>query len=233
MASDHRVPRAFIFDCDGTLLDSMGMWLSIQPELLARHGIETVPSDFARFEHLSLEDECQAYHDTWGICSDGAEVLSELNAMLLEKYDGAIGERDGALDFLKEAYDAGIPMAVATSTPGHLVEIGLKRNGMGDMISRVTTTGEAGASKEHPDVYDLSLKRLRDDFDLGDVDPSDVWVFEDAVFGLKGSGAGGYRRVGIFDPAGRAAAEDVRSNCEIYIESYRDLSLERILSYSR
>ena len=102
MASDHRVPRAFIFDCDGTLLDSMGMWLSIQPELLARHGIETVPSDFARFEHLSLEDECQAYHDTWGICSDGAEVLSELNAMLLEKYDGAIGERDGALDFLKE-----------------------------------------------------------------------------------------------------------------------------------
>ena len=53
MASDHRVPRAFIFDCDGTLLDSMGMWLSIQPELLARHGIETVPSDFARFEHLA------------------------------------------------------------------------------------------------------------------------------------------------------------------------------------
>ena len=45
-------------------------------------------------------------------------------------------------------------------------------------------------------------------------------------------------RVGIaesasFDPAGRAAAEDVRSNCEIYIESYRDLPLERILSYSR
>ena len=39
--------------------------------------------------------------------------------MLLEKYDGAIGERDGALDFLKEGrYDAGIPLPLPRRPPG-------------------------------------------------------------------------------------------------------------------
>lgn len=231
MAQAVRLPRAFIFDCDGTLLDSMGMWLKVQPELLAQHGIETTPDDFARFEHLSLEDECQAYHDTWGICADGAEVLRELDALLRARYATVVPEREGALAFLEAAHTAGIPMAIATSTPRHLVEIGLAKAGMDRYISRVTTTGEAGASKDHPDVYDLALERLCADFGLEDVDPSEVWVFEDAVFGLKGSGLGGYRRVGIFDPAGRASSDDVRSNCEIYIDSYLELPLDRILTF--
>ncbi|MDY2776917.1 MAG: HAD family phosphatase [Collinsella sp.] len=232
MPDASRLPRAFIFDCDGTLLDSMGMWLRVQPELLASHGIETTPADFARFEHLSLEDECQAYHDTWGICSSGAEVMEELDRMLIGNYDGAVPPREGALEFLEAAHEAGIPMAVATSTPRHLVEIGLARCGMAPYINRVTTTGEAGAPKGQPDVYDLALERLCQDLGLGSVDHGDVWVFEDAVFGLKGAGLGGYRRVGIHDPAGRSDREDVRANCEIFIDDYRSLPLSRIIGYA-
>ena len=59
---DHiAAPRvAFIFDCDGTLVNSTPVWAYAQPELLHRHGIDVTVDDFAQFEHLSLEDECQA-----------------------------------------------------------------------------------------------------------------------------------------------------------------------------
>ena len=62
---------AFIFDCDGTLVNSSPVWGHAQTELLRRHGIDVTVDDFAQFEHLSLEDECQAYHDTWGIGTNG------------------------------------------------------------------------------------------------------------------------------------------------------------------
>lgn len=56
-------------------------------------------------------------------------------------------------------------------------------------------------------------------------------MFEDAVFGLKSSGVVGFKRVGIYDPHGRMKRDDVRANCDIFIDSYEDLDLARVLSF--
>ena len=77
---------AFIFDCDGTLVNSTPVWAYAQPELLHRHGVDVTVDDFAQFEHLSLEDECQAYHDTWGIGANGEELYRELSNILIDGY---------------------------------------------------------------------------------------------------------------------------------------------------
>ncbi len=233
MADTAANPKAFIFDCDGTLLDSMGMWLSIQPEFINAHGIQVTADDFARFEHLSLEEECRAYHDVWGICSSGEEVFEQMDALLRQRYAHAIESRRGVRSFLDEARRAGIPMCIASSTPRHLLEIGLERNGLLDYFCGITTTGEVERPKGFPDVYDLALKRLCSVFGTEEPHHGEVWVFEDAYFGLKGAGDGGYRRVGIFDPAGRSKREDVRSECEVFIDEFEDLSLDVLLAYRK
>lgn len=125
-----RIPPVFVFDCDGTLLDSMGMWLSCQPKLLASYGVETTPDDFARFEHLSFEDECAAYHETWGVGNSGKEVLDRFNDMLEQEYSQNIVVLPGVVDFLESASEAGIACVIATSTPAHLVRLGLSANGL-------------------------------------------------------------------------------------------------------
>lgn len=231
MRAIHSQPKALIFDCDGTLLDSMGMWLTVQPALLATYGIQTGPADFAEFEHLSVEEECAAYHRKWGIGASGEDVYARLCEMLSAEYAAHVRPREGAVTFLEAAQEAGIPMAVATSTPAEQVRIGLEANGMLRFMSNITTTGETGKTKEHPDVYDLALSRICADAGAGSIDPRDVWVFEDAVFGLISSGRAGYRRVGIFDPAGRGVREDVQRNADIFIDSYTELTLERICSF--
>ncbi|MBS5234815.1 MAG: HAD family phosphatase, partial [Collinsella sp.] len=93
---------AFIFDCDGTLVNSTPVWAYAQPELLHRHGIDVTVDDFAQFEHLSLEDECQAYHDTWGIGTNGEELYRELSDILIDGYS-KVPPRDGLLTFLEQA----------------------------------------------------------------------------------------------------------------------------------
>ena len=91
-------------------------------------------------------------------------------------------------------------MGVATSTPAELVQSALAGAGLDAYMEFVTTTGEAGRSKQFPDVYELALRRLEErhgcKFER-------AWVFEDAVFGLKSSGVAGFKRVGIYDPHGR------------------------------
>lgn len=219
---------AFIFDCDGTLVNSTPVWAYAQPELLRRHGIDVTVDDFAQFEHLSLEDECQAYHDTWGIGANGEELYRELGEILIDGYS-KVPPREGLLAFLEKAQEVGIAMCVATSTPAELVMSALAGAGLDAYYMEfITTTGEAGRSKQFPDVYELALRRLEErhgcKFER-------VWVFEDAVFGLKSSGTAGFKRVGIYDPEGRMERDEVRDNCEIFIDSYEDLDLARVLSF--
>ena len=183
--------------------------------------------DFAQFEHLSLEDECQAYHDTWGIGANGEELYRELSDILIDGYS-KVPPREGLLAFLEQAKAAGIVMCVATSTPAELVQSALAGAGLDAYMEFVTTTGEAGRSKQFPDVYELALRRLEErhgcKFER-------AWVFEDAVFGLKSSGVAGFKRVGIYDPHGRMKRDDVRANCDIFIDSYEELDLARVLSF--
>ena len=41
----------------------------------------------------------------------------------------------------------------------------------------------------------------------------------------------GFKRVGIYDPHGRMKRDDVRANCDIFIDSYEDLDLALVLSF--
>lgn len=218
---------AFIFDCDGALVNSSPVWGHAQTELLRRHGIDVTVDDFAQFEHLSLEDECQAYHDTWGIGANGEELYLELSDILIDGYS-KVPPREGLLAFLEQAKAAGIAMCVATSTPAELVQSALASAGLDRYMEFITTTGEAGRSKQFSDVYELALRRLEErhghKFER-------AWVFEDAVFGLKSSGTVGFKRVSIYDPHGRMERDEVRTNCDIFIDSYEDLDLAHVLEF--
>lgn len=224
-------PAAFIFDCDGTILDSMGMWITVQPRFLARYGIEATDRDFARFEHLSMEEECVAYHETWGIEESGEAVRAVFTEVLREQYTNHVEARDGVQEFLEEAHRAGIPMGIATSTQADLVAAGLAAQGLDRYFLTITTTGEAGRSKQFPDVYELALERVRAAAGLGPVDYGDVWVFEDAPFGLRSARDAGMRTLGIFDPHGRAARDEVRSLSDVFVDGYPELTVERLAAY--
>ena len=219
-------PKAFIFDCDGTLLDSMGMWITIYPELVARYGIRMAPEDFAATEHLALPEEMAYYHDKLGIGQSAEALLQELRFMIREKYACEHELCPGVRAFLDEARAAGIPLGIATSTDADLVELALRRLGVLDFFSTLTTTDEAGASKERPDVYNLALERL-----APGADPDDTWVFEDAMFGLRAARGAGYHTFGVYDAHGRADRAVVRANASLFATSFEQLKLADILEF--
>ena len=110
------MPVHLSFDCDGTILQSMGMWLRIQPALLKTYGVDTVADDFAEFESLSVMGECE---DTIasGVLVKTRKRSTTVFGHACARYSEEVSVREGVADFLKSAYDAGIPMAIATSTP--------------------------------------------------------------------------------------------------------------------
>ena len=225
--SDTGVPAAFIFDFDGTVADSMGMWCALWPAFVGEeYGVSATIEDFAESESLAMLDECAFVHKKYGIGRDGEELYGKLYARLRRVYAGRIALRPGARAFLDEARAAGIPLVVATSTPRELVESCMAVHGLTDYFLDVVTTKEAGASKDHPDVYDLALARV-----AHAARPEEAWVFEDAMFGLAAARGAGYRTVGIYDAHGRADRAVVEANSTLFVTSFEQLRLADVLGY--
>ncbi|MCH4214242.1 MAG: HAD family phosphatase, partial [Atopobiaceae bacterium] len=179
-----------IFDCDGTLVDSMPMWFDAFPELVARHGGTMSDELVAELEPLNLEDECDVLYERLGIGRSGETLFAELYEQVREHYAHDVRAFDGCQAFLSTLAEAGIPMDVATSTTESLVWVALRANGLDGFFRRVFCTSDVGASKERPDVYLAALSELG-------TPKGSTWVFEDAPFGVEVARSAGFNTVCI------------------------------------
>jgi thiamine pyrophosphokinase len=210
-----------IFDCDGTLVDSMPMWFGAFPELVARHGSTMSDELVAELEPLNLEDECDELHGRLGIGRSGEALYDELYEQVREHYAHDVHAFEGCRAFLSTLAEAGIPMDVATSTTESLVWVALRANGLDGFFRRVFCTSDVGASKERPDVYLAALA------DLGTLQGS-TWVFEDAPFGVEVARSAGFNTVCIHNEHDGRDADFLRATATLFSDGYSGMSLAAI-----
>lgn len=214
-----------IFDCDGTLVDSMGMWQQVVEGLLTKRGRPVPPEFFGRTEPLSLWDGCKMAHEEYDLGADVPSLYEELCADVRAAY-ARVPLMPGALKFLQELADAGIPMVMASSTPVRELRSCLECHGLAGFFEDVVSTEDVGGrDKEFPDVYEEALRRLG-------TPKATTWVFEDAPFGVQTSHRAGFHVVGLMNDHDGRREEDVRPYCNIYAHGFAELSLALINDYA-
>lgn len=214
-----------IFDCDGTLVDSMGMWSRAWDWLAERHGVPAVPLE--RIESLSLRDTCALFHDELGVAEPTEALYEEVCAHVREAYERDIPLFPGAREFLGELSEAGVPMVVASSTPARELRCALEAHGIDGYFSAVVSTEDVGGrDKEFPDVYLEALRRLG-------TPRASTWVFEDAPFGVRTARRAGFPVVGLMNDHDGRREEDVRPWCDVFVHGFAELSLPLLRDYER
>ena len=214
-----------IFDCDGTLVDSMGMWSHAFTWLCERYGVEGVPME--RVESISLRDGCALLHDEYGAGSSVGEVYEDMCAHVRDAYEHEVPLMPGAREFLDELAAAGVPMILASSTPVRELRCALAANDLaGYFVDVVSTEDVGGRDKEFPDVYLEAARRLG-------TPRSSTWVFEDAPFGVRTARRAGFPVVGLMNDHDGRREEDVRPWCDVFVHGYAELSLALLRDYER
>ena len=152
-----------IFDCDGTLVDSMPMWETLFYDLLERHGFpkdERVCALVDKCEPLSVPDECRELGLELGIDASAEELFEELRQLVREGYEHTVKPYDGTRAFLQSLADADIPMIVASSTGAPEVDLCLRVHGLRDFFVDIVSAEDLGLSKEEPEIYFQALEKL-------------------------------------------------------------------------
>lgn len=215
------MPSAFLFDLDGTLLDSDPLHMAIFADMLLPHGIQ-VDHDFY-FSRILGRNSATIFAELLPGC-DAVALDDEKEARFREAISGmSLPTTPGLTRLLDRIQAAGLPVAVATNAPRMNAEAMLKAIGLRDRFATVVAGDEVPNGKPAPDVY------LGAAAGLG-ADPAKAIAFEDSPSGLRAARAAGCTVIGLTTSL---PAEDLRAaGAQHVIRDYTDPALEPLLGLS-
>lgn len=104
-----------IFDCDGTLLDSMPAWHALQERFAQKAGIALNPMQLVRLNANTLPETAAFFHRECGLGSSVEEVLDDAYQILLSEYRDNVLARSGAVELTRRLSGDGVKLAVASA----------------------------------------------------------------------------------------------------------------------
>lgn len=208
--------KAFIFDLDGTLVDSMWMWKSIDIEFLGRYGHECPPELARVIEGMSFSETAVYFKERFGLPLSTDEIKAIWTKMSIDKYRYEVPLKKGAAQILAYAGEHKISCGIATSNGREMVDAVLGSLGIGGYFSNITTGCDVAMGKPAPDVYLEVAKRLG-------VKPEDCLVFEDVPAGIMAGKAAGMTVFAVEDAFSREMRREKEALADGMIENYWEL----------
>ena len=178
---------ALIFDCDGTLADTMSAHYIAWSQTLSRYGVEFTEERFYAMGGIPTHRIVKTLSDESGLALDAQAVGDEKE----QCFHTLMDERPGLLlpvepvVSIAQSHRGRLPMAVATGSPRWSATKTLDAIGVLDWFDHLVCSDDVNRHKPDPDVFLEAARRLN-------VAPESCCVYEDTAPGIEGA-----RRAGM------------------------------------
>lgn len=208
--------QAVIFDFDGTLVDSMGVWTDIDIEFFGKYNLPLNQETSQAITVLGFEGGAHYVRYDLGLDKPEHDIIEEWNSMASDHYANDVYFKRGVRTFVDDLSHRNMPMGIATSNRESLVLPALENNNATGLFSPIVYSNDLGLEKSDPKVY-LHAAHL-----MGQ-DPSETLVFEDTAVPAQAAKQGGFTVVGVRDDHLQQNADALRDASDYFIESFDEL----------
>jgi HAD superfamily hydrolase (TIGR01509 family) len=176
--------QGLIFDCDGTLANTIPSHLKAYQDVLQSYGLK-VPNTFLLQYNGYPDVEIMAkVKEAYGAGFDPVEAAHQKETVFLEKYLDQVEPIEVVMAIMRQ-YHGRLPIAVATGGVRHRTLRVLKAIGATDLFDTLVSVEDVSRGKPEPDLFLEAAKRIK-------VQAANCLVFEDADSGLEAA-----RRAGM------------------------------------
>lgn len=208
--------KGAIFDVDGTLLDSMGVWVKTTEEFFAEHNVCVTSEEVQAYQSMTLEDSLPLIQAQYLPHMTFDEMMNDLRARVHTAYQKHIPEKLGASEYVKQLHNNGIKIAIATSGFPELCKSAFIRLGISDCIDAYAFSSEVGCDKSKPDIYLLAAERIG-------LPPDECTVYEDLLKGIESAKSAGFKTVAIADSTNASLTKRLIQHSDRYITGWDEL----------
>ena len=208
--------KVYIFDLDGTLIDSMPVGIGIVLGFLKEKGIDYPDDIVTTLTPLGYKGSAKYIADHLSGGGQLEQIYEYFQAQTLRAYGKTIPLKAHVKETLEGLKAQGYRLNVLTASPQLLTDICLKRLGVYDLFDNVWSIDAFGLTKADEQIYIEVAKRIG-------VAPEECIMADDNLHVLKTAKKVGMATVGVYDESSKDVMEEMRAIADKYVVDFADL----------
>jgi beta-phosphoglucomutase-like phosphatase (HAD superfamily) len=207
--------KIYVFDLDGTLVDSMAAFGMGILSVLDEEGILYGPDMIQVVTPLGYTKSAELYVKM-GVKDTVEHIVSRVEARLVREYAANVFLKAGVGDYLRKIHAEGARLFVLTASPHSVTDICLKHNGVYDLFEQVWSVDDFGKSKSDVTIFYDVAKTIG--CEVGEVN-----YFDDNLMAVTNANKAGYVVYGVYDGQEEELWKKIGAQSHTVVNSFEDM----------
>lgn len=207
--------RTYLFDFDGTLVDSMPSYISAMLRILDENHISYAEDLVKTITPLGTVGTAK-YFVELGLKMSVEYIIELMKKYMLDAYFYHIPAKANVISVLKELKMRGASLNVLTASPHITLDACLKRLGMYDLFDNVWSCDDFDTTKADPAIYRMAAEKLG-------VTVGEVLFLDDNLNADQTAKMAGMQVCGVYDDSSKDYVEEMKAATDFYIYDFIEL----------
>lgn len=208
--------KYYLFDFDGTLVDSMPTFCSCMLRILDENHI-VYPADITKtITPLGLNGTAEYFIDVLGVQMEKDQLMLLMKEYMLDAYFYTIPTKANVEQVLKELKNRGASLNILTASPHVTLDACVKRLGLWELFDNIWSCDDFATTKANPDIYRQVAQRLNTTVEK-------VLFLDDNINADQTAKTAGMKVCGVFDPSSEDMVEQMKAVNDYYIFDFKEL----------
>ncbi len=208
--------NTYLFDFDGTLVDSMPAYVAIMKKVLDDNNISYGEDLVKIITPLGYIKTAEYFCNELGLKMTVEEVLAKFGKMAVYEYTYNIPAKSNVINVLKELKNRGASLNVLTASPHGALDPCLKRLGIYDIFDNVWSCDDFNTTKVDPEMYHKVAEKLGKKV-------HEILFLDDNYNADKTAKSSGMKVCGVYDDSSADYVEEIKGICDHYIYDFSEL----------
>ena len=208
--------KAYLFDFDGTLVDSMPTFAAVMTRILDENSIEYSSDLIKIITPLGFKDTAKYFREKLGLELSESETLDLMTKYAIHEYTYNVPAKHSVIETLRTMKSRGFSLNVLTASPHDTLVPCLKRLGIYELFDNVWSCNDFGTNKANPEIYKMAARRIGTAVE-------NVVFLDDNYNADKTAKLAGMEVVGVFDESSADYADEIKSVTDAYIRDFSEL----------
>lgn len=206
----------YLFDFDGTLVDSMPAYCAAMKRILDDFGISYGPDLIKIITPLGTIGTAKYYVEKMGVPDTQENLILRMKEYLLDAYWYHIPAKSNVEKTLRALKEKGASLNVLTASPHVTLDACLKRLGLFDLFDNVWSCDDFFTTKADPKIYEMAAEKMGTTVDR-------VLFLDDNYNADKTAKSAGMPVCGVYDSSSEEYTEQIREICDFYVDDFEQL----------